>query len=223
MATTVITNIASLVTNDPALGDGSPLGLIQDAAVVVDADRIAWVGPADKAPAADGTYDADGRAVIPGFVDSHSHLVFAGDRTAEFNARMSGRSYSMRRHPDHRRRHPRRHRRRARSQPGAPPGRGPPPGHHHLRDQVGLRPHHRRRGPRPAHRRRAHRRGHLPRRAHRLPGLRRGPGRLRGPRHRRDAGRLRPVRPLGGRLLREGRLRRGPGPRDPHRGQPAPG
>ncbi|MFB7714505.1 imidazolonepropionase [Streptomyces sp. NPDC056105] len=93
MTTTVITNIGSLVTNDPAHGD-SPLGLIENAAVVVEDDRIAWVGPQAKAPAADATHDAEGRAVIPGFVDSHSHLVFAGDRTQEFNARMSGRSYS---------------------------------------------------------------------------------------------------------------------------------
>ncbi|WP_327735750.1 imidazolonepropionase [Streptomyces nojiriensis] len=94
MTTTAITNIGSLVTNDPALGDGSPLGLIQDAAVVIDGETIAWVGPAAKAPAADESFDAQGRAVIPGFVDSHSHLVFAGDRTQEFNARMSGRAYS---------------------------------------------------------------------------------------------------------------------------------
>lgn len=94
MTTTVITNIASLVTNDPAQGDGSPLGLLTDAAVVLDGGTIAWVGPAAKAPAADTVHDADGRAALPGFVDSHSHLVFAGDRTQEFNARMSGRAYS---------------------------------------------------------------------------------------------------------------------------------
>ncbi|MGV9879060.1 imidazolonepropionase [Streptomyces sp. NPDC003006] len=94
MPTTLITNIASLVTNDPTQGDGSPLGLLTDAAVVLDGEKIAWVGPATKAPPTDTTYDADGRAVIPGFVDSHSHLVFAGDRTQEFNARMSGRPYS---------------------------------------------------------------------------------------------------------------------------------
>ncbi|QES48582.1 imidazolonepropionase [Streptomyces venezuelae] len=93
MTTTAITSIGSLVTNDPALGEG-PLGLVQDAAVVIEGDRIAWVGPTANAPATDTAYDADGRAVIPGFVDSHSHLVFAGDRTQEFNARMSGRSYS---------------------------------------------------------------------------------------------------------------------------------
>ncbi|MER6615288.1 imidazolonepropionase [Streptomyces xantholiticus] len=91
---TVITNIASLVTNDPSLGDGSPLGLIQDAAVVIDGDRITWIGEKSKAPATDNRLDADGRAVVPGFVDSHSHLVFAGDRTAEFNARMSGQAYA---------------------------------------------------------------------------------------------------------------------------------
>lgn len=91
---TLITNIASLVTNDPSLGDGSPLGLIQNAAVVIDGDRIAWTGEKSKAPATDNQVDAGGRAVIPGFVDSHSHLVFAGDRTEEFNARMSGRGYT---------------------------------------------------------------------------------------------------------------------------------
>ncbi|WP_199550801.1 imidazolonepropionase [Streptomyces sp. N35] len=92
MTTTVITNIGNLVTNDPTRGDG-PLGRIRDAAVVIDGETVAWVGPAAKAPAADQAYDAEGRAGIPGFVDSHSHLIFAGDRTAEFNARMEGRSY----------------------------------------------------------------------------------------------------------------------------------
>ncbi|MEU9702340.1 imidazolonepropionase [Streptomyces sp. NPDC047981] len=90
---TAIVNIASLVTNDPSLGDNSPLGLIQDAAVVIEGDQVVWVGESSKAPATDNRVDADGRAVIPGFVDSHSHLVFAGDRTAEFNARMSGQPY----------------------------------------------------------------------------------------------------------------------------------
>ncbi|MFH8370874.1 imidazolonepropionase [Streptomyces sp. NPDC018031] len=91
--TTAVTNISGLVTNDPALGAG-PLGLVRDAAVVIEGDRIAWVGPSDRAPATDNRVDAQGRAVIPGFVDSHSHLVFAGDRTEEFNARMSGRGYT---------------------------------------------------------------------------------------------------------------------------------
>lgn len=94
MTTTALTNIASLVTNDPSLGDKSPLGLILDAAVVIEGDRIVWTGESSKAPATDNAVDAGGRAVIPGFVDSHSHLLFAGDRTQEFNARMSGRPYT---------------------------------------------------------------------------------------------------------------------------------
>ncbi|GGX68167.1 imidazolonepropionase [Streptomyces minutiscleroticus] len=93
MSSTVISGIAALVTNEPSLGDASPLGLVRDAAVVLDGDRVAWVGAAGRAPAADDRVDAAGRAVIPGFVDSHSHLVFAGDRTEEFAARMSGRPY----------------------------------------------------------------------------------------------------------------------------------
>ncbi|MFF9365070.1 imidazolonepropionase [Streptomyces griseoluteus] len=93
-SSTVITNIATLVTNDPSLGDDSPLGLIQDAALVIEGERVVWAGESSKAPATDQHVDAGGKAVLPGFVDSHSHLVFAGDRTAEFNARMSGRPYS---------------------------------------------------------------------------------------------------------------------------------
>lgn len=94
MTTTLITGIGELVTNDPSLGDGSPLGLLRDAAVVVDDETVAWVGPADRAPASDLRVDVDGAAVIPGFVDSHAHLLFAGDRTEEFVGRMTGRPYS---------------------------------------------------------------------------------------------------------------------------------
>ncbi len=92
MTTTVLTHIGELVTNDPAR-DGL-LGLVADAAVVIEGSRIAWVGPSDDAPAADEQYDVGGRAVLPGFVDSHSHLVFAGDRAPEFAARMTGEPYS---------------------------------------------------------------------------------------------------------------------------------
>ncbi|MEU9773597.1 imidazolonepropionase [Streptomyces sp. NPDC047968] len=95
MTTTLLTGIGSLVTNDPSLGDLSPLGVVADAALVIDGDgTVAWAGPAAGAPAADTAHDAGGRACVPGFVDSHSHLVFAGDRTADFHARMSGRPYS---------------------------------------------------------------------------------------------------------------------------------
>ncbi|MEU4548200.1 imidazolonepropionase [Nonomuraea dietziae] len=65
-----------------------------DAALVMQGETIAWTGPSSQAPDADERVDAGGRCVIPGFVDSHAHLVFAGDRTSEFNARMSGQSYT---------------------------------------------------------------------------------------------------------------------------------
>ncbi|GAB6984195.1 imidazolonepropionase [Nocardioides pyridinolyticus] len=89
MATTLITHIGELFTADPE----GPL-TIEDAALVVDGSTIAWTGPASAAPDADERVDAGGRAVIPGFVDSHSHLVFAGDRAPEFAARMAGTPYA---------------------------------------------------------------------------------------------------------------------------------
>ena len=89
----LFTNIGELVTNDPDR-DGTPLGLVGDAALVVERGRVAWVGHSADAPATDESHDLGGRAVIPGFVDSHSHLVFAGDRSAEFAARMSGTPYA---------------------------------------------------------------------------------------------------------------------------------
>ncbi|MGV9800849.1 imidazolonepropionase [Mycobacterium sp. NPDC003449] len=91
---TLYTGIAELVTNDPAQGDGSPLGVMADAAVVVDGEAIAWVGRATGAPDADARVDCGGVSVIPGFVDSHAHLVFAGERSPEFAARMSGTPYA---------------------------------------------------------------------------------------------------------------------------------
>ncbi len=95
MTTTLLTGIGELVTCDPAAGDGSPLGIVRDAALVIDSDgTVAWVGSASAAPAADERVDVDGRAVVPGFVDSHTHLVFAGDRSAEFSARMAGEPYT---------------------------------------------------------------------------------------------------------------------------------
>jgi imidazolonepropionase len=95
MTTSVLFDgIGELTTNDAGLGDGSPLGLLRDAAFVVELGRVAWAGPAASAPTADERVDLLGAAVIPGFVDSHAHLVFAGDRAAEFAARMEGRPYS---------------------------------------------------------------------------------------------------------------------------------
>ena len=91
----LIDNIGTLVTNDPTLGRGV-LGLLPDAAVVIADDTVVWVGSAAEVPAGAATarHDAGGRVLLPGFVDSHAHLVFAGDRTAEFTARMSGRPYT---------------------------------------------------------------------------------------------------------------------------------
>jgi imidazolonepropionase len=94
---TLITNIGELVTNEPGpdspgAGPG-PFAAQHDAALVIDDGRVAWTGPASQAPAADDMVDAGGRAVLPGFVDSHAHLVFAGERSAEFAARMAGTPY----------------------------------------------------------------------------------------------------------------------------------
>ncbi|HEY7143628.1 MAG TPA: imidazolonepropionase [Streptosporangiaceae bacterium] len=102
---TLITNIGELVTNAPPdsePGGGQPGGggpraggfaAIGDAALVADDGLVGWTGPAARAPAADEMVDAAGRAVLPGFVDSHAHLVFAGERGAEFAARMAGQPY----------------------------------------------------------------------------------------------------------------------------------
>src|ERR1700731_39041 len=91
MTSVMVDGIGELVTNGPARGDG--LGIVDNGALVVEGDRIAWVGPSASAPPADRRVDAGGRSVIPGFVDSHTHLVFAGDRADEFAARMAGRPY----------------------------------------------------------------------------------------------------------------------------------
>ncbi|MEU7797899.1 imidazolonepropionase [Micromonospora arborensis] len=91
MSSVLVDNIGELVTN--GVGEG-PLGLHRDAALLVEEGRVAWVGPSTHAPAADRRVDAGGAAVLPGFVDSHAHLVFAGDRAAEFGARMAGQPYT---------------------------------------------------------------------------------------------------------------------------------
>jgi imidazolonepropionase len=93
MTTRVITNIAELTTNDATLGDGSRSGRIFNAAMVIDEHHVLWVGAQSEAPDADERIDAQGCAVLPGFVDSHTHLVFAGERSDEFEARMAGEPY----------------------------------------------------------------------------------------------------------------------------------
>lgn len=84
----LLTNIGELTTND------ADLGRRHEAAVVVEDGVIAWIGDASGAPAADAVVDVEGAAVLPGWVDSHSHIVFAGDRSAEFEARMAGERYA---------------------------------------------------------------------------------------------------------------------------------
>ena len=102
MTSLLIDRIGQLVTNTP---DGPAptgarqraewaLGVHEDAAVVVTDGRVSWIGASGAAPAADHRHDCGGAAVLPGFVDSHAHLVFAGDRAAEFAARMAGEPYA---------------------------------------------------------------------------------------------------------------------------------
>ena len=93
MVARLLTNIGELLTNDPELGDLSAVGRLRDAALVVDDERVLWVGRSSEAPDADEHYDARGAAVVPGFVDSHTHLLFAGERSEEFEARMAGERY----------------------------------------------------------------------------------------------------------------------------------
>ncbi len=87
----LVTNIGSLVTPKAEFGQ---LEILADAAFVVENGKVAWVGSAANAPSCDEVIDAQGRCVIPGFVDSHAHLMFAGSREQEFAARMAGESYS---------------------------------------------------------------------------------------------------------------------------------
>ncbi|MGF0114940.1 imidazolonepropionase [Promicromonospora sp. Marseille-Q5078] len=103
---TLILGIGELTTNVPGIGAGDPAdptGVVRDAALLLDGGRVVWAGP--ESSCADGVDEAlgrapdrvvgvEGRAVVPGFVDSHTHLVFAGDRSAEFEARMAGRPYA---------------------------------------------------------------------------------------------------------------------------------
>lgn len=90
MAAELITGIGELWTGDPDADEA----FVTEAALVLDDGVVAWLGPATRAPEADRRTDVQGRAVLPGWVDSHSHLVFAGDRAAEFAARMAGEAYA---------------------------------------------------------------------------------------------------------------------------------
>ena len=95
MTSTLVHNIGQLVTNDPA-HDGTKLGVIENAALLIEDGVVAWAGIDADAPThhIKRKLDAKGRAVIPGFVDSHTHMIFAGDRSKEFRARMLGETYT---------------------------------------------------------------------------------------------------------------------------------
>ena len=86
--------MSTLFTGISELRTVSEAGTLADAALIANTDgTIAWIGPASEAPAADEKVDLGGRAVLPGWVDSHTHMIFDGDRSAEFEARMAGESY----------------------------------------------------------------------------------------------------------------------------------
>ncbi len=87
MTTTLVDNIGLLVTHDAERPE------VERAALLIEDGVVAWSGEHTAAPAGDERIDAEGGCVIPGFVDSHGHLVFAGDRADEFEARMAGRRY----------------------------------------------------------------------------------------------------------------------------------
>jgi imidazolonepropionase len=92
VSSTAFTNIATLVTNEPNIGEGS-LGILHDATVVIEDELIAFVGNGSQS-GVDHMIDCSGRTLLPGFVDSHTHLIFAGDRAQEFSARSRGEKYT---------------------------------------------------------------------------------------------------------------------------------
>ena len=93
----LLRGVGTLVTCDPALGEG-PLGVVHDAAVLCEGERITYAGPARGLPRTGEleplTLDLDGHLVLPGLVDCHTHLVYAGDRLDDFEARLDGDTYS---------------------------------------------------------------------------------------------------------------------------------
>jgi imidazolonepropionase len=95
MTRTLVENIGLLVTNESSF-DGTPLGILRDAAFLIEKGSLTWVGESKSAPRGEvqNKIDAHKRCIIPGFVDSHTHLIFAGDRSEEFGARMRGERYS---------------------------------------------------------------------------------------------------------------------------------
>jgi imidazolonepropionase len=92
VASTLLNNAKQIVTN--STGKPYEIDVVEDASLLFEDGLIKWIGNAAQAPKADKTIDCTNKVVIPGFVDSHTHLIFGGDRSAEFAARMAGESYS---------------------------------------------------------------------------------------------------------------------------------
>ena len=205
MSAFVIDDIGLLVTNDPELGEG-PLGMVRDAAIVFEDGRVSAVEPIGRC----GRCRASTRrtvVLIPGFVDSHTHLVFAGDRSEEFAARMAGAPYGaggIRVTTEATRAAGADELERLASGSSR---RGAARGDHRDRDQVRLRPRRRARAADLRGRSAAHRRGDVPRRPRRAARVRGPRRRLRRAGLRRDARGVRPALPLDRRLLRAWRLR----------------
>ena len=90
MASRLLTglNIATLAASAP------PYGLVENGAILVDDGEISWVGAATQAPSADGSQDFGGRLATPALIDCHTHLVYGGNRSREFEMRLEGASYA---------------------------------------------------------------------------------------------------------------------------------
>ncbi len=95
----IIKNIQELLTISPSLKDESGLGIIRNGAVAVKGTEIVWVGKTEELAEKftlgreAREIDARGRTVMPGLIDAHTHLVFAGSRENEFEQRIKGMSY----------------------------------------------------------------------------------------------------------------------------------
>lgn len=92
MTSTLFSNAKQVITNSS--GRLYEIDLIEDASLLVENGKVAWIGPSSNAPAADEIVNCENKVIIPGFVDSHTHLIFGGDRSDEFAARMSGERYT---------------------------------------------------------------------------------------------------------------------------------
>jgi imidazolonepropionase len=89
MTRTLFTNARIATMTEP-----EGLGIIEDGALLVEGDSIAWLGPAGEAPESDRTVDCGGRLMTPGLIDCHTHLIHAGSRAKEFEMRLEGASYA---------------------------------------------------------------------------------------------------------------------------------